>query len=132
MPYKVSYHSSLAKDLKAFKKSRPIKELIQLKMEEVIKNPDIGAVYEHNIAGIYKLRFEYDKTSYRLLYKKYACCKTTDLTVCPFEENEGMKDDECQGGVDFLFVRTRDNCDNLYKKDAAYFDNKSIPGMEIL
>lgn len=123
--YRVAYRTSFAKDLKAFKKNKPLKEQVKKAVLEVIENPDIGIPYKANMQGLIKYSF-YERPQMRIIFAQYDCCTGYDekSIECRFEGVEELEEGEsCNGLIDFVFVKTREQCNNLYRKNRAYFEN---------
>lgn len=124
MPYKVRTNSSFQRDFKVFKKNKPAKELIARHVEDVISNPGSGSPYESNLSGLYKLTFG-DRPQYRIIYRLYQCCDMKQ------EDCDPPGNQECKGLIQLLYVKTREECNNLYKKEKSYFDQSIIDGYSI-
>jgi mRNA-degrading endonuclease RelE of RelBE toxin-antitoxin system len=128
MPYKVSFHSQFERDVKAFKKNKPVKKLVFEQVQAVIENPGKGEPMVANMLGVYKVSFG-ERPQYRLLYRKYECCqKPGEEIECPVSDPD-TPNDECKGVVTFIFVKTREECNNLYKKERVYFDGTTTEGL---
>lgn len=114
MAYQVAHTTNFERDMKQFKKNKPAKLLILEKVKEIIANPSIGEDYLHNLQGFKKYSFG-ESPQYRLIYTVMSCC--------PYEEKCGTEQETgCNGLINFVFIRTREECNQLYKKDAAYFE----------
>jgi len=129
MPYKVSFHPRFERDLKAFKKDKPVRAMIAAQVKAVIENPDLGEGYTANLSGLYKVSFG-QSPQHRLLFRKYQCCQKSVGVgpVCPVDDPD-VEMSECEGVVSFLFVKTREECNNLYKKGKPYFDETLHEGL---
>lgn len=128
MPYKVSFHSRFERDVKAFKKDKPVKKLIFEKVQAIVENPDIGTAYERDLLGFYKLSFG-EQPEYRLIYRRYNCCQKMDgENECPVPDPD-TANDKCEGVVSFVFIRTREECNNLYRREKAYFEGTILEGL---
>ena len=126
MPYKVSHLSCFERDLKKLtKKNKPLKEVIKAHVLQVIENPDIGELYVGNLHPFRKVGFG-ESPQYRLIYVLYDCCPIEDKVdeiICRFDDVEELEDETaCQGMVEFVFVKTREDCNNLYRKHKKYFE----------
>lgn len=66
-------------------------------------------------------------TQLRIIYSIYPCCPTEIITknFCRFEDVDinDPSSSECSGLVEFLFVRTREDCTHLYKKTKDFINN---------
>jgi hypothetical protein len=100
-----------------------MKRLIVEAMNTIVDSPTGYEPYYGNMAGISKYKFNSkDGVAYRIGFRLHPCCPRTPDT-CPSDEAiEG----ECEGIVQFEFVLTRQDCDNLYKKDKDYFSQSSL------
>ncbi len=126
MPYKVSYQNCFERDLKKItKKNKPLKDIIKVQVLQVIENPNIGELYSGNLYPFRKIGFG-ESPQYRLIYVLYDCCPIQDKQeeiVCRFDDVEELEDETiCQGMVEFIFIKTREDCNNLYRKSKKYFE----------
>lgn len=123
MPYKSYVSPRFERDLKSFKKDAAMKALIVEAMNIIVDSPLGYTLYYANMAGIrkYKLRSK-DGVDYRIGFKVYHCCARVP-EECPVDVD--LKG-ECEGIVQFEFVKTRQECDALYKKDKDYFNQTSL------
>lgn len=126
MNYKIVYSSSFERDLKSFKKDKRQKQDIKLAIDEILENPLSGNPMSGNFDRFFKYAFS-DKPSIRILYVLYPCCQTGGDS-CKFIDNENLDEDSqitsCIGVIHFVFVKTREACNNLYqrsKKDISNF-----------
>lgn len=127
MPYKVSFTSRFERDSKTFKKNKLAKTLIKEQIERIIENPNIGEMMSGNIFPFMKSAFG-ESPQYRILYVKYDCClivkDNKQGSDCKFDDLEPLEEvAECEGMIEFAFVRTREDCNNLYKQSKKYFEN---------
>lgn len=128
MPYKTSYLTRFERDVKAFKKNKSMKNLIFEQVKAIVENPGIGKALVANLDGLYNVGFG-DHREYRLLYRMYACCqRPNEITECPVADPL-VSDNECEGVVSFIFIKTREECNNLYRKKKAYFDETLTEGL---
>ena len=126
MTYKIAYRSSFERDLKAFKKDKSLKEAIRTHLQKLVENPTIGDPLVGAWSGFYKLPF-HDRPALRILYVIYPCCPfdVKERHLCRFDELsiDEPTPAECLGMVEFVFVRTREECNNLYAKGRSYTDS---------
>jgi len=131
MPYKIRASPRYQRDEKSFGNNKPARKLVQEKMIEIIDNPEIGRGYIGDKIGFFKLSFG-EKPEYRIIYQIYECCqKSNPEQECPFKDQD-FSEGDCKGVVSFSFVRTREECNNLYKKDRAYFDETALEGFNLI
>lgn len=125
MPFKVSYLKSFERDIKSFKKNKPAKKIIQQSVLELLDNPHLGSPLNRNIDRFWRHRFS-EKPEFRIIYVIYDCCPV-DLNrpeYCRFDDVESLTEGvKCEGLIEFAFVRTREDCNNLYKQSREYFEN---------
>jgi mRNA-degrading endonuclease YafQ of YafQ-DinJ toxin-antitoxin module len=123
MPYKVSHRPSFARDLKDFKKSKQQKEAILSAVESLIANPLRGKQMSGQWNRFFNFSFM-DKPELRILYVVYPCCPLDikEKNLCRFDDLDidPIENTECLGLIEFVFVRTREACNNLYAKDKSY------------
>ena len=116
MSYSVSYTSAFDKDIKGYKKSPQIKSAILEAVKEIIANPAIGESLTGSWTGYTKYSF-YSKPQFRIIYHIYDCCRTIEIIKC---DKHADTDEKCIGLIDFVFAKTREECNNLYSKDKKY------------
>lgn len=124
MPYKISHRQSFVRDLKDFKKNKAQKEAILEAIAQLIENPLLGESMVGAWTGFYKMSFM-ARPQLRILYVLYPCCPldVKQKELCRFDEvadNQQVGNMECLGFIEFVFVRTREACNNLYAKDKNY------------
>lgn len=125
MRYKIAYRSSFERDIKAFKKDKLQKEAIKANLEKLVNDPSIGKPLVGQWSGFYNFSF-HDKPSLRILYVIYPCCPLDlkEKHLCRFDDlpDDDPTSEECLGMVEFVFVRTREECNNLYSKNKSYIE----------
>jgi|GEM_PF-1656164 len=123
MPFKVSYHKSFERDLKDFKQNKKQKEEILKTLQHIVENPLDGKSLLGQWKNFYNFSFA-NKPELRILYVVYPCCPIDikDRQQCRFDdvETNNVQTLECLGLIDFVFVKTREACNNLYAKDKRY------------
>lgn len=125
--YILSVRRDAEKSLKKIKKScskKAFSEFIDI-LDEICEDPETaGEPYTGNLSGMYKYVHGI-KPEYRIIYSFYEmehikenpdCFEDIELSEEDFENEEGI--------VDILFVKTREECNNLYKKKLPYFQDK--------
>ena len=115
MSFSVSYTSNFEKDIKGYKKSPQIQVAIKDAVKEIIANPEIGDSLSGSWTGFTKYSF-HKKPEFRIIYHIYTCCRSNELSKCDKHSTE----DICVGLIDFVFAKTREECNNLYSKDKKY------------
>lgn len=122
MPYQEYVKNTFKQDLKAFKNTPAFKD-VKAAIIKVLDNPEAGEPMVGNMAGILKVSF-YDRPGkkknqpyLRLLYKVKACC---DQTECEYGDKP---ETTCDGVIILMFVKTREDCNNLYSLSKSYFDD---------
>lgn len=121
MGYRVVNRSSFRQDVKGFKKQADILAEAQQKVAEIIENPAIGEFLVGSWVGFQKVSF-HNKPQIRLIYRVYPCCRNAENQsedACIYEEEPN---EECSGLIDFLFLKTREECNNLYAQRKSYSD----------
>ncbi len=119
--FQFKFRTSFLADLKFFKKDKAKQELIQHCCKEIIANPYLGSFLKSNMQGY--LNFEFArKPELRILYKIYYCCDNHQKIqgLCRFEY-ANVCSYQCYGLIDFVFCKTREECNQLYKQSKKYF-----------
>ena len=108
--------------------------LIAENCKKVLANPNLGEAYMGNLIPLWKYKFEYNDSEFRIIYTFYTCCdeKQKEGQKCRFEvrneDNEVIENDFdfsfCAGLVHFIWVKAREECNNLY--DKAKYDKDYI------
>jgi len=130
MPYNVTATPRFQRDSKAYKNNKPARALIQSEIAKVVENPYIGRPYVGNLSTLMKHSFG-DRPAYRLIYRLYKCCDAR------FEGGACVQPDsilppDCQGLVDLIHIKTREECNNLYKLGKGYFDATFKEGFDLM
>jgi mRNA-degrading endonuclease YafQ of YafQ-DinJ toxin-antitoxin module len=125
MSYKISYFSAFKNDVKALKNNKKVSEDLQKVLLAIVDAPFDGALLVGAWAGFRKIGFG-NNPQFRLIYSVSGCCVNdtddTDGNVKECEYTDGNSTD-CSGVIDFIAVKTRENCNNLYAKSKKYTDN---------
>ena len=123
MAYKISYRNSFERD---FKKLKPHTQNFVLDIADKIQNGTLqGEKLKGNFQGFYKFPFGH-KPEYRLVYKLYDCKINKDGNPkCMFDDIEHTIEEllECNGLIEFVLIKTREEMNNLYaqsKKHVKY------------
>ncbi len=133
--YQANVKNTFKHDKKKFKKEKKLSALIEEACEQILSNPEIGEAYLGNLVPFFKYKLEYNDSEFRIIYTFYACCdqKQQETKKCRFEtENLPSEGTEvnafdmstCAGLVSFVWVKTREECNNFYSK--AKFDKSLI------
>ena len=125
MAYKIAYRNSFERDFKKLK--RPIQDFI-LDVADKIQDGTIqGERLKGNFQGFYKFPFGH-KPEYRLVYKIYHCQMYKDgKFTCMFEDIEHTKEELvlCNGLIEFVLIKTREEMNNLYARPQKHVKNYS-------
>ena len=125
MAYKASFRSSFERD---FKKLKPNTQNFILDIADKIQDGTVqGERLKGNFQGFYKLPFGY-KPEYRLVYKVYQCRLTKDgKPMCMFDDIEHTEVEltTCNGLIEFVLVKTREDMNNLYALSKEHIRNYS-------
>lgn len=123
MPLRIHQFKNFEKDAAKFKNNAVQKEEIQSAIIQILDDPSIGKPLKGNLRGM--VNFGFSKSpQLRIIYAYYECCQLQDQrpSDCQHEDVYEIEEDEvCEGIIDFLFVRTRESCTNLYRKNKKYF-----------
>ena len=121
MPYKIAYLSSFSKDLKGFRKNAEIMEELPSIIEAIIANPQVGEPLLKSWEGFRRVSFG-NRPQVRVVFKYYPCCsqEIKEQGECRFGPYEELEITECEGLIDFVFLRTREDCNNLYAQNRKY------------
>jgi len=125
MAFKVAYRSSFERD---FKKLKPHVQDYILDIADKIQDRTLqGEKLKGNFRGFCKYPFGY-KPEYRLVYKIYDCRISTDgRPACMFNDIKHTLEEllECNGLIEFVLIKTREEMNNLYTQSKKYVDNFS-------
>ncbi len=123
MPYKVTTSPNFERDLKSFKNDKTQKEAISNALKIIIQDPLDGKPLTGQWKGFHNFAFS-KKPELRILYSVYTCCpnELKEKSQCRFDDVETNDIDyiKCSGLINFVFVKTREACNNLYAKDKGY------------
>jgi mRNA-degrading endonuclease RelE of RelBE toxin-antitoxin system len=125
--YSLIYKPGIKKALKNIKKSNSKNFFNEFKevLENIAKDPyKAGIAYKGNLKGFYKYSYS-DNPEYRIIYavydKSYLIKNLADFNDISFTK-EDLK--SISGIVDLTFVKTREECNNLYKQKKKYWQDK--------
>ena len=125
MAYKISFRSSFERD---YKKLRPHVQDFVLDIADKIQDGTLqGEKLKGNFQGFYKFPFGH-KPEYRLVYKIYGCRINKDGNpACMFDDIEHTIKEllECNGLIEFVLIKTREEMNNLYAQPKKYVRNFS-------
>jgi len=114
MAYKIAYRSSFERD---FKKLNPSIQNYVLDIADKIQEGSLqGEKLKGNFQGFYKVPFGH-KPEYRLVYKIYDCKININGNIsCMFDDIEHTMEEllECNGLIEFILIKTREDMNNLY------------------
>ena len=120
MAYKIAYRCSFERDFK--KLSPPIQEFVLNMADKIQDGTSQGEQLKGNFQGFYKCPFGH-KPEYRLVYKIYRCRIYKDENpACMFDDIEHTIDEllECNGLIEFVLIKTREEMNNLYAQPKKY------------
>lgn len=131
MPHKIITESSFARDVKDFKKNKPLLATIKDHVRAIVENPSDGVVMVDNLAGLRKYRFGHHP-KYRIIYRVYDCCNAglEAEKICPHPMDD-VNDAECAGVVQLLHVQIRADCNVLYRKKKKDIEKSLLDGFNI-
>lgn len=125
--YKLCLRKDAIKSLKKIKKSNSktfVAEFEEI-FKELCEDPyKAGIPYVGNISGFYKYCHG-DSPEYRIIFsihEKQQICDEPE----EFDDLE-LSNDEMEnfsGIIDIVFLKTREECNNLYKQNSDYFKDK--------
>ncbi|MCA6364396.1 MAG: hypothetical protein IM638_15270 [Bacteroidetes bacterium] len=92
-------------------------------MNEIHHNPASGELLKHNLQGLTSYHFN-RKPEMRIIYAVYSCHERKEgILSCRFDDilHTDEELETCNGLIEFLFVKTREELNNGYKviKDTA-------------
>jgi len=120
MAYKIAYRKSFERD---YKKLRPHVQDFILDVADKIQEGTIqGEQLKGNFQGFFKFPFGH-KPEYRLVYKIYHCRLNKDgIVSCMFDDIEHTIEElqECNGLIEFVLIKTREEMNNLYTLPKKY------------
>jgi len=125
MAYKIALRSSFDRD---FKKLNPRIQNFVLDVADKIQNGTLqGEKLKGNFKEFYKFPFGH-KPEYRLVYKIYNCrILNNGSPACMFNDIEHTIDEllECNGLIEFVLIKTREEMNNLYAQPKKHIKNYS-------
>jgi hypothetical protein len=134
MPYKVTHFNHFVNDLAVYAKSGNPKKKLVAKMEAIIKDPFIGDTFTGDeFKGLHKYRL-HGRPEYRVIYRVYNCCRDRNEIMCPHsfpDPDMDVMDDECEGVIQFVFLKTREETDSYYKKGKGNFDKSLLDDFDL-
>ena len=123
MAYKISYRSSFERD---FKKLNSGIQNYVLDIADKIQDETLqGEKLKGNFNEFYKFPFGH-KPEYRLVYKIYDCrVQKNGNPMCMFDDIEHTIEEllECNGLIEYVLIKTREEMNNLYSKPKKYVRN---------
>jgi mRNA-degrading endonuclease RelE of RelBE toxin-antitoxin system len=125
MAYKVSYRSSFRHDFK--KLSDIVQDIIINLADRIQKGTLEGEKLKGNFKSFHKLPFGH-RPEYRLVYKIYDCRIENDGDIkCMFEDIEHTLEElqSCDGLIEFVLIKTREEMNNLYAQPKNYIKKLS-------
>jgi hypothetical protein len=90
----------------------------------------LGEAYGHTLQGHFKYKFGHNP-EYRLIYRIYNCCENPLENEICIQMDTHISPPDCQGLIDFIYIRTREECNLLYKRDRNYFEDTLIDGFDL-
>ena len=125
MAYKIAYRNSFERDYKKLKSH--VQDFI-LDIADKIQDGTIqGEQLSGNFLGFYKFPFGH-KPEYRLVYKIYNCrIYKAGRFTCMFEDIKHTMEElqVCNGLIEFVLIKTREDMNNLYARPKKYVKNYS-------
>jgi mRNA-degrading endonuclease RelE of RelBE toxin-antitoxin system len=125
MAYKIAFRNSFERD---FKKLKPLTQNFVLDVADKIQERTLyGEQLKGSFQGFYKFPFGH-KPEYRLVYKMYDCrIVDNGNPVCMFDDIEHTMEEllKCNGLIEFVLIKTREEMNNLYTKPKKYIRNYS-------
>jgi mRNA-degrading endonuclease YafQ of YafQ-DinJ toxin-antitoxin module len=127
MAYKIRTQTLFKQDTKKLKNNKPLLSEIAAAVKDIIALPLSGEKLSGSWIGFRKIGFG-SKPEYRLIYAVYDCCKTdengvkttNDITKeCDYTDGNAF---DCNGFIDFVTVKKREDFNTLYKKSKKYTD----------
>ena len=94
-------------------------------VEAIIANPQSGEPLLKSWEGFRRVGFG-NRPQVRIIFKYYECCTEAlkETGECRFGPDEGITINECQGQIDFVFLRTREDCNTHAKRSYANLEFK--------
>jgi mRNA-degrading endonuclease RelE of RelBE toxin-antitoxin system len=124
MAYKVSMRNSFSKDYKRL--SADLQQAVMDSSEVIERDPSCGKPMSNNLSGLTKFSFG-RKPELRILYVVYDCRFIRGKEYdCRYGEEIPHEGDElltCNGLIEYVYVKTREECNNLYSQRKKHFKN---------
>lgn len=122
--YKLAYRKEVEKTLKKIKRSNSKKFVEEFKeiFKVIAEQPENGQPYVGNLEGFYKY-VHGERPQFRIIYQFYSI-EEIHGNRAQFEDISDDELEEMDGLVDLVFLRTREDCNQLYKESKAYFKAK--------
>lgn len=124
MSYQVCFTNHFKHDSKAIApdRNKKLQDDIKNELAAIIENPKAGEVMKNNMSGLLKHSFG-NKPAIRILYTLRECkCANNDTgTVDVDDECPPDQIDNCEGVIVFVIIRTREDCNKIYKQGKKYF-----------
>ena len=117
--YQSSRRNSFERDVKGYKKNKPLMFEIKDAVQTVVSNPDVGEEMTKNWKSFRNYHFG-RKPEMRLIYVIIPCCKDEKVDYKCQATSLELDTSGCEGIVEFIFVKSREECNNLYTKDKKY------------
>ncbi|GHV48636.1 hypothetical protein FACS1894181_04940 [Bacteroidia bacterium] len=125
MAYKVSFRSNFQRDFK--KLPLPLQNYILSIADDILTGKIEGERLKGNYRDFYKYPFGH-KPEYRLVYKIYQCLiKKNGILECQFDDVEHTPEELqfCNGLIEFVLIKSREEMNNLYDQPKKYVRNLS-------
>lgn len=117
MAFKFNGHNSFFKDF--YNSPQDIQTVVKSHGINITQNPYNGVPYPGGgVDELWKFEFKIQKISYRIVYAIYHCKKKRpDGTFFCINSitHHGNQLQDCDGLIDFVFFKTRQAMDNIYK-----------------
>jgi len=125
MAYKISFRSSFERDFK--KLTSRVQNFVLDVADKIQEGTLQGQPLKGNFQEFYKFPFGH-KPEYRMVYKMYDCriVKNGNPT-CMFDDIEHTIEEllECNGLIEFVLIKTREEMNNLYAQPKKRVRNYS-------
>ncbi|MDR1810861.1 MAG: hypothetical protein LBR34_10780 [Prevotella sp.] len=125
MAFKVSYRSSFQKDFK--KMPLALRDYVLNIADDIQSGKITGEKLKGNYKDFYKFPFGH-KPEYRLVYKIYNCLVRKGRSFsCQFDDIEHTEAElqTCNGLIEFVLIKSREEMNNLYDCSKKYVKNLS-------
>lgn len=119
MAYFLIASSAFNKDAKALSDSQ--KEFLKKLIKDIQLNPTLGKFLKGNLVGYRSVAFS-RSPELRLIYQVHKCHHENGK--CAVEECQVKDSNDCSGYLHLNFVKTREECNNLYARKKRYFEKQ--------